>query len=421
MPGLASKVSTSAVGSANGVASLDATAKVPVAQLPSSLEPDATTSSKGIVQLAGDLGGTAASPTVPGLSAKADDTAVVHKASNETITGVKVFSSSPEVPDPSSGTEAANKQYVDGAITAGGSPDATTTTKGIVQLAGDLAGTAASPTVPGLGNKADTSTTVTGANSISGGGDLSTNRTLSLVNDSATPGNSMYYGTDGTGSKGFHSIPVDDPAMGGDLSGTASNAQIVADAVGTTELADSAVTSAKIADGTIIDDDISGTAAIAQSKISGLTTALSNKVDTSSVGANSGVASLDSGGKVPSSQLPIIYQPQAYSYGGTISVTTGAHRLYNDTGSAWTIASVRASLGTAPTGSSAIFDVNVDGTTVFTTQSNRPTIAASGYTSGKVTNMDVTTVADGSYVTVDIDQIGSTVAGADLTVQVEVY
>lgn len=31
---------------------------------------DATTSSKGIVQLAGDLGGSAASPTVPGLSTK---------------------------------------------------------------------------------------------------------------------------------------------------------------------------------------------------------------------------------------------------------------------------------------------------------------------------------------------------------------
>lgn len=36
----------------------------------------------------------------------------------------------------------------------GGLPDATTTTKGVVQLAGDLAGTAAAPTVPGLADKA---------------------------------------------------------------------------------------------------------------------------------------------------------------------------------------------------------------------------------------------------------------------------
>lgn len=34
-------------------------------------DPDATTTAKGIVQLAGDLGGTAASPTVPGLTGKA--------------------------------------------------------------------------------------------------------------------------------------------------------------------------------------------------------------------------------------------------------------------------------------------------------------------------------------------------------------
>ena len=38
----------------------------------------------------------------------------------------------------------------------GTTPDATTTTKGLVQLAGDLGGTAASPTVPGLAGKADT-------------------------------------------------------------------------------------------------------------------------------------------------------------------------------------------------------------------------------------------------------------------------
>lgn len=37
----------------------------------------------------------------------------------------------------------------------GSAPDATTTVKGIVQLAGDLAGTAAAPTVPGLAAKAD--------------------------------------------------------------------------------------------------------------------------------------------------------------------------------------------------------------------------------------------------------------------------
>ena len=76
----------------------------------------------------------------------ASDSAVVHNTGNETVAGVKTFSSSPVVPTPSSGTDAANKTYVD--VTAGaGTADADATTKGKLQLAGDLAGTAASPLV----------------------------------------------------------------------------------------------------------------------------------------------------------------------------------------------------------------------------------------------------------------------------------
>ncbi len=48
------------------------------------------------------------------------------------------------------------KSYVDTTIAAASAPDATTTTKGIVQLAGDLSGTATAPTVPGLTTKEPT-------------------------------------------------------------------------------------------------------------------------------------------------------------------------------------------------------------------------------------------------------------------------
>lgn len=58
-----------------------------------------------------------------------------------------------------------------------------------------------------LNAKANNSTTIAGANSVAGGGDLSANRTLSLVNDSAAPGNSQYYGTNGSGAKGYFSLP----------------------------------------------------------------------------------------------------------------------------------------------------------------------------------------------------------------------
>jgi hypothetical protein len=86
------------------------------------------------------------------VSTKANDSAVVHTTGDETIAGVKTFSSSPIVPTPTTGTEATNKTYVDGLISSG-APDATSSTKGILQLTGDLGGTAVSPTVPGLAGK----------------------------------------------------------------------------------------------------------------------------------------------------------------------------------------------------------------------------------------------------------------------------
>lgn len=111
----------------------------------------------------------------------------------------------------------------------------------------------------------------------------------------------------------------------------------------------------------------------------------------------------------------------AMSVSGALTAGTGKHRIYNDTGSTLTVRAVRASVGTASAGSSIICDVNKNGTTIFTTQANRPTLAAAAVTTGKLTNMDVTTLADGDYLTVDIDQIGSTTAGSDLVVQVLCY
>jgi hypothetical protein len=54
-------------GQAGGYAGLNGSAKVVATNLP-----DATASGKGVVQLAGDLGGTAAAPTVPALANKVD-------------------------------------------------------------------------------------------------------------------------------------------------------------------------------------------------------------------------------------------------------------------------------------------------------------------------------------------------------------
>jgi hypothetical protein len=110
------------------------------------------------------------------------NSAVVHNTGAETVAGIKDFTSSPTVPTPTTGTQASNKTYVDSTVAAG-APDATVSNKGLVQLAGDLAGTAASPTVPGLAAKATDSAVVhnTGAETIGGVKTLSSAPILPLT------------------------------------------------------------------------------------------------------------------------------------------------------------------------------------------------------------------------------------------------
>lgn len=85
--------------------------------------------------------------------------------------------------------------------TIGGSgatvPDATTVVKGILQLAGDLAGTAASPTVPGLATKVPTSRLINTTAPLTGGGDLSSDRTLAVSNATTSAVGVVELATDG--------------------------------------------------------------------------------------------------------------------------------------------------------------------------------------------------------------------------------
>lgn len=113
---------------------------------------------------------------------------------------------------------------------------------------------------------------------------------------------------------------------------------------------------------------------------------------------------------------PVPVEPYVMSVTGTLTVQTGKSRIYFE--EAVTVLSVRASVNTAPAGASVIVDVNKNGTTLFTTQTARPTIAALGFTA--TGTPAVTTFAAGDYMTVDVDQIGSTTAGADLTVVIRV-
>lgn len=92
-------------------------------------------------------------------------------------------------------------------------------------------------------------------------------------------------------------------------------------------------------------------------------------------------------------------------------------RMYNKTGVTRTMSMVFLSVGTPPTGSGIWVDVNKNGTTIFTTQDNRPYIQSGAYT-GFSTNLDVTSLADGDYLTMDVDGIGTTAPGSNLVVHI---
>lgn len=114
-------------------------------------------------------------------------------------------------------------------------------------------------------------------------------------------------------------------------------------------------------------------------------------------------------------RLAALVEPNTFAVAGTLADAAGKSRLYVE--GACEVVSIRASVNTAPAGGTEIVDVNKNGTTLFTTQTNRPTIAAAGFTA--TGTPDVTTLVAGDYLTVDVDADGTaTTRAADLTVTV---
>ena len=99
------------------------------------------------------------------------------------------------------------------------------------------------------------------------------------------------------------------------------------------------------------------------------------------------------------------------------ALTTGTAKATFRMPHAMTLTAVRASVGTAPVGSTIIVDINEGGSTIMTT--NKLSIDASEKTSttaATAAGITDSALADDAEITIDIDQIGSSTAGAGLKV-----
>jgi hypothetical protein len=308
------------------------------------------------------------------------DGTVVHTTGAEAIAGTKTFQASPIVPIPTQDGHATTKLYVDTLASSGGAP-ATNGTRGIIKLAGDLAGTADLPTVPGLAAKADNSAVVhnTGAESIAG---VKTFSSAPVVPSGAFPESAVA------------NLPTDLGAKEATANKGVAGGYAPLDGSLKVPLANLPLPLTQANSHASADTDSSPTA-------------LHHTLGT---GANQAAAGNHTHAASPR-------QTQMWAWDGTAQVLVGTGRWYNRTGVALTVQGVWIAAGVAPTGANIIADVNVNGTTIFTTQGNRPAVTA-GTNGGVLATPDVTSITDGQYITVDIDQVGSSTVGSGITVGV---
>jgi hypothetical protein len=100
----------------------------------------------------------------------------------------------------------------------------------------------------------------------------------------------------------------------------------------------------------------------------------------------------------------------------TTALTTGPAKVTFRMPYAMTVTAVRASVTTAPTGSTLVVDINEGGTSILSTKLSIDATEKTSTTAATPAVISDTALADDAEITIDIDQIGSTVAGAGLKV-----
>ena len=98
------------------------------------------------------------------------------------------------------------------------------------------------------------------------------------------------------------------------------------------------------------------------------------------------------------------------------NLTTGTAKVTFRAPYAFTLTGVRASVNTAPTGSTLIVDINEGGSTVLSTKLSIDASEKTSTTAASAAVISDSAIADDAEITIDIDQIGSTIAGKGLKV-----
>jgi hypothetical protein len=98
------------------------------------------------------------------------------------------------------------------------------------------------------------------------------------------------------------------------------------------------------------------------------------------------------------------------------AITTGSAKVTFRMPYAFTLSAVRASVTTAPTGSTIIIDINEGGATILSTKLSIDASEKTSTTAASQAVISNTALADDAEITLDFDAIGSTVAGAGVKV-----
>lgn len=112
----------------------------------------------------------------------------------------------------------------------------------------------------------------------------------------------------------------------------------------------------------------------------------------------------------PTTAIPIAVSDES------TALTTGAAKVTFRMPFAFTLTGVRASVTTAPTGSVLTVDINEGGVSILSTKLTIDAGETTSTTAAVAAVISDTALADDAEITIDIDTVGSTVAGAGLKV-----